>query len=66
MNKELKGTPSSIFDASFRYRSSRETDIRKTFERVRRERALAAKEAEKSRPVSVAALRPIQGGAVER
>ena len=63
MNKELKGTPSSIFDASFRYRSSRETDIRKTFERIRRERAAAAKEAEKALPVNVAAIRPLQGGA---
>lgn len=66
MNKELKGTPSSIFDASFRYRSSRETDIRKTFERIRRERAAAAKAAEKSMPVGVATIRAIQGGVVER
>jgi hypothetical protein len=30
-----------IFDKSFRYRPSHETDIRKTFERVRREMSKA-------------------------
>jgi hypothetical protein len=30
--------PPSILDRSFRYRASFETDIRKTFERIRRQR----------------------------
>jgi hypothetical protein len=35
----------SILDPSFRYRPSHDTDIRKTFERVREERAAAERPA---------------------
>ena len=37
----------TIFDKSFRYRPSHETDIRKTFERVRREMIKAQERADK-------------------
>jgi len=33
----------TIFDPTFRYVPSRETDIRQTFERIRREREAAAR-----------------------
>jgi hypothetical protein len=36
-----------ILDKSFHYRPSHETDIRKTFERVRREMSKAQEEADK-------------------
>ncbi len=55
-----------ILDSEFRYRPSFDTDVRKTFERIRRERAAAAKAAEKSMPVGVATIRAFQGGVVER
>lgn len=39
----------SLLDSTFRYRASFDTDLRKTFERIRRERSNAAKEAETNR-----------------
>jgi hypothetical protein len=41
----------SILDPTFRYTSSASTDLRKTFARIRRERAKAA-EAEKAKAVT--------------
>lgn len=35
----------TVFDASFKYKSSLETDVRKTFERIRREQAARRKQA---------------------
>lgn len=46
----------SIFDPTFRYVDSGHTDIRKTFARVRREQAAAAK----AREAEGANVRPIQ------
>ena len=42
----------SILDRSFRYQPSYATDIRKTFERLRREREAAAPQKEKVVPLS--------------
>ena len=56
MNKATRGVTLGIFDPAFRYRSSRETDIRKTFERIRRQRAAAARQAENALPGNVATL----------
>lgn len=55
MTKQPRGPMSSVFDASFRYRPSFETDIRVTFKRVRKELA-AASEAEGNLPENVTAL----------
>jgi hypothetical protein len=43
--KNVNRTPARrIFDPAFRYRRSHETDIRETFERVRREQAGAPRQ----------------------
>jgi hypothetical protein len=43
-----------IYDSSFKYTRSTDTDLRKTFERIRRaQRAARRKEAESSLPVTV-------------
>lgn len=49
MSKLTRTVPKSVFDASFRYRPSFETDIRRTFERIRRERTTALKEGSRRR-----------------
>ncbi|HWD23659.1 MAG TPA: hypothetical protein VG591_11080 [Burkholderiales bacterium] len=51
MKKETRNPAKRIFDPSFRYRPSHETDIRETFERVRREQGSASKEATEELPL---------------
>ena len=51
-----------ILDATFRYRPSFETDIRKTFQRVRREQREARREERESREANVRVLRVPKGG----
>ncbi len=51
----------TIFDASFRYTPSFETDVRKTFERLRRERL--AQERRYARAPAAAPLAPASRGA---
>jgi hypothetical protein len=50
MKKATKEPAKRIFDPSFRYRPSHETDIRETFERVRREQGSAPKETSEGLP----------------
>ncbi len=45
-----------ILDSSFRYRPSFDTDVRKTFERVRKQQQPRAKEAAKAADVRVKVL----------
>ncbi len=56
----------SILDPTFRYTTSAETDLRKTFARVRREMRKQAQSQERSRvePTNVAPLYPRRSGAV--
>lgn len=56
MNTEHKGTIKGVFDADFRYKTSFETDIRKTFDRIRRAQAAAGKAAPKPLPDNVESL----------
>lgn len=42
----------SILDPSFRYKASYDTDVKKTFERIRRER-IAQAEAKKQEPIKL-------------
>ena len=56
----------SIFEPSFRYTPSYETDLRKTFERIRREQAgntLETRPSLEHAPVKVLPLRARQGPA---
>jgi hypothetical protein len=46
----------SIFDPSFRYTPSYETDVRKTFERIRREQARTSLETRSLEPAPVKVL----------
>ena len=50
----------SIFDPSFRYIPSYETDVRKTFERIRRERAGNALETRASSEAGPMKVLPIR------
>jgi hypothetical protein len=56
MSTEYKGSIRGVFDADFRYKTSFETDIRKTFERIRRAQAAAARQAAKPLPDNVESL----------
>ena len=56
MNTEHKGTTRGVFDPAFRYKTSFETDIRKTFERIRRAKAAAVKDAVQALPDNVESL----------
>jgi hypothetical protein len=50
MSNEQRVISRGVFDADFRYRTSIDTDIRKTFDRIRRAQAAAAKEGAKALP----------------
>lgn len=56
MGNDYREITNGLLDASFRYRPSFETDIRKTFERIRRARAAAARDAAKGLPDNVETL----------
>ena len=51
MKKVTRNPAKRIFDPSFRYRPSHETDIRETFERVRREQGSASNEGTEELPL---------------
>jgi len=47
MSNEHRVISRGVFDADFHYRTSIDTDIRKTFDRIRRAQAVAAREGAK-------------------
>jgi hypothetical protein len=51
MKKATRNPAKSVLDPSFRYRRSHETDIRETFERVRREQESGPEETREERPL---------------
>ena len=60
MNHELRALPAVkwIFDPAFHYTPSYATDVRKTFERIRREMQPQERDAARFRRVKVLPLRP--------
>lgn len=53
----------SIFDNSFRYKPSFETDVKKTFDRIRRELAAKLEQAEKDEAERKSKVTKLKGAA---
>ena len=56
----------SILDPNFKYRDSRSTDLRKTFERVRREQRLSRQQAPSQEPENRAKVVATIGQGIRR